>query len=178
MSHDPGIATPAPDAQDATASPPSAFLNGERVRTEKERIVPFSSKSGTLSFTRQTKTAIHGVGQLETTITSPSLFLPGGMRASQAGDISHVCFKWNPRRNLKGCGPLTKDSVYWCARCAQRPFCSRHVWRFIFSRNRYCFGCACTRGIELILGCVGAIAKGIALIIAWLWKTWWSLFSK
>jgi len=150
------------------------FLEGERVRNDVEKISQFVSLDGGLTFERQTSTVIHGIGQFETNTVKPSMFLPEGTRVGSAEEISHLCSKYRP--NKRGCGPLTQERVYWCARCA-RPFCVRHTWQAIFSQNRYCLWCFGIRGVEVFFRCIGAVCIGIALAIAWAWKSWWGIFA-
>ena len=172
MSQDQGTTLPSTDA-DA----PNPFASGERIRVENERISLYNSRTGSLCFKRKSRTNIRGVGNFETSITAPSVFLPEGTRVSKVEDVTHICTKYAPKKNWSGCGPLTKDRVYWCQRC-KRPYCAHHTWQALFSINRYCWWCLCIRAIELAIRCFGALFKGAALLIAWFWKTWWSLFAQ
>ena len=171
---EPELETNAPSVDNTPLNP---FLSGERIRVERHRIRPFQSRNGSMSFEHTTKTKINGPGQFETQTTVPSFFLPEGTRVTKPEEIALQCFKYDPKNPAKGCGPLTIERVYWCARC-KRPFCESHSWHAIFAINRYCIRCLSIRAIELIFKCFGEVFKGIANAINWAWKSWWTLFEK
>lgn len=148
------------------------FLNGVRIRVEKERISPFKGSAG-MVFVKTTETRTQGAGNLETLVNAPSVFLPEGTRVSSAQEVSHQCYKF--AKGLSGCGPMTKDGVRWCARC-KRPFCARHTWQVLFSTNRYCWGCLVVRSIETLLGSITGLAKSLFRLVAACWKAWNGLF--
>lgn len=171
------MSQPNADSQATMTAGENPFLNGERVVVEQVRILPYASVDGSLSFERQTRTLIRGMGQLDTYTQDMSVILPEGTKVSNAEDITHSCSKYHGGKTRGGCGPMTKDRVYWCSRC-KRPFCARHTWQPIFSVNRHCWWCLCIRAIELALRITAFCFTGIARALGWGLKSWCALFNR
>ena len=166
-----------PLATTPATTPNSPYLNGDRIILEQERIVPFSSQDGSLLFERRSSTQMQGMGQLDTSKQVMSFILPDGTRVSSASEIANTCYKFKPGKIRRGCGPMTKDRTYTCARCI-RHFCARHVWQPIFSANRYCLWCLGIKAVELSLRAIRGCFLALLCCIRGLWGLWFGLFSR
>jgi hypothetical protein len=114
-------------------------------------------------------------GEFETVERATYVALPDGSRITKAEEVAYWCCRFRKKKQLKYCGPMTKERANFCARC-NRVLCAHHSWQFLFSTKKYCAWCLLVRLVEVSLSLVWLLFKLFAAILGALWRAWFHTY--
>lgn len=148
---------------------------GVRARTEQMLLkhLAFSDIAVQLQNTKVTR--FNDRGEFETFEHSTGMALPDGSRVKNLDDVAFWCCKFRKKKQLKYCGPMTKERANFCARC-NRVLCAHHSWQFLFSTKKHCAWCLLVRFIEVSLALVWLIVKFFLAIVVVIWRAWFHAY--
>lgn len=148
---------------------------GARRRRQSLTLRHMAFKGIVLRLTNVKRTEFDEHGGFDTDDRSNHLVLPNGVRIGNTDEVAFWCCKFRRKSQLKYCGPQSKESAILCTRC-NAPLCRRHSWQFLFSQKRFCSWCLLVRAVEILLSLAAFIFKLFALLVRWLWHSWFRVY--
>lgn len=148
---------------------------GVRARTEHQHLKHLAFDDIQIALPSSKTTRFNDNGEFETIEHSTHMALPDGSRINKAEEVAYWCCKFRKKKQLKYCGPMTKERANFCARC-NRVLCAHYAWQFLFSTKKHCAWCLFVRFVETTLGIIWLIFKLFAAIIIAVWRTWFHAY--